>query len=195
MDLCLRKIILLFRGLCDFIQLQITYINKVGSIKLEKWYMASFGFSYLIQLITFSSLTLSDLFWNFFLLWHKIYQSAVTPWSFREVFSREFGAASYIIQLFSVQFSFYIEEHIVWWMVVTRGWAWYCLSDSTLSPLRTASSDSPLTNYDHLLPLLCVPRAQNACKVPAMEIGSGFREAVLWLLQLIIRIKLFHEFL
>ncbi|ELK11976.1 LIM domain only protein 3 [Pteropus alecto] len=34
--------------------------------------------------------------------------------------------------------------------------------------LRTASSDSLLTNYDHLLPLLSDLRAQNTCKLPTM---------------------------
>lgn len=113
----------------------------------------------------FSSLTLCDLFWIFFLLWHKIYQSAVTPWSFWEGFSREFGAASYVIQLFSAWFNFYVSEHFVWWMVTARGWIQCCLSDSTLFPLRITLADSLLTNHNHLLLLLCVLRVQNTCKV------------------------------
>lgn len=37
-----------------------------------------------------------------------------------------------------------------------------------LSLLRTASPDSLLTNYDHLL-LLCVLRGQNTCEIPPMQ--------------------------
>lgn len=54
--------------------------------------MASLGFSYLIQLIIFWS-DIKRFIWNFF-PYDKIYQSTVTPlvpWSFGEVFSREFG--------------------------------------------------------------------------------------------------------